>query len=194
MERQKPVEVVFNGSKISVVLGDIVEQEVDAIVNAANNRLAGGGGVDGAIHRAAGWRQLQKALRKIGYCETGDAVVTPGFNLRAKYIIHTVGPIYAAGPVNKEGRKHNERADQLLASCYRRCFEVAASYGVQTIAFPAISTGIYEYPVEKATEIAIGTVKDFILTREGFDEVRFVTYDEYDTLVYEEELARQFRI
>lgn len=193
MERQKPVEVVFNGSKISVTLGDIVDQQVDAVVNAANNGLRGGGGVDGAIHRAAGWVELQQACRKIVHCETGDAVITPGFNLKAKYIIHTVGPVYAAGWVNEQGEKHNERARELLASCYRRSLELAAEHQARSVAFPAISTGVYEYPVEEATDVAIMTVKDFLSSNPGlFDEIRFVMFDDFAFMVGREKIAKHF--
>ncbi|RMF75941.1 MAG: O-acetyl-ADP-ribose deacetylase [Planctomycetota bacterium] len=135
--------------RIEVVRGDITKLDVDAIVNAANERLAGGGGVDGAIHRAAGKEQLQAACRQLGGCPTGDAKITPGFNLPARYIVHTVGPVYSGG---------SRGEPELLASCYRRSLEIARENGVRTLAFPAISTGVYGYPFEAATEIAMRTV------------------------------------
>src|SRR4051794_7487616 len=136
--------------KLETVIGDITGEAVDAIVNAANQALAGGGGVDGAIHRAAGRRELQAACAAIGGCATGDAVATPGFALPAKWVIHTVGPRYRAG-------RHGEAG--LLASCYRRSLAVADELGARSIAFPAISTGIYGYPRAEAAEIAATTLR-----------------------------------
>src|SRR5947209_4638807 len=136
--------------RIDAALGDITAELVDAVVNAANSALAGGAGVDGAIHRAAGWTELQAACREIGGCATGDAVVTPGFQLAARWIIHTVGPRYRGGSAGE--------AD-LLASCYRRSLEVADSVGARSIAFPAISTGLYGYPRDEAAEIAVTTLR-----------------------------------
>ena len=132
-------------SKIEVVQGDITELDVDAIVNAANTSLLGGGGVDGAIHRAAG-PKLEFACRMLHGCKTGQAKITEGFNLSARHIIHTVGPVWRGGD-------HQEEA--LLADCYRNSFALAAQNAVRTIAFPAISTGIYHFPHERATQIAI---------------------------------------
>jgi O-acetyl-ADP-ribose deacetylase (regulator of RNase III) len=158
-------------TKIEILEGDITRLPVDAIVNAANTRLAGGGGVDGAIHRAAGVAQLQAACQKLGGCDTGDAKMTPGFNLPAKHIIHTVGPVYRDG-------KHGE--PELLASCYRRSLELAAENGLKTIAFPAISTGVYGYPFEQATEIALRAAADFLHQHETIGQVTFVFFGEHD--------------
>jgi len=158
-------------SRIRLQQGDITRCKVDAIVNAANERLSGGGGVDGAIHRAAGWDDLQAACRQLGGCKTGDAKITPGFRLPARYIIHTVGPVYRDG-------RHGE-AD-LLASCYRRSLEVAVENGCRTVAFPAISTGVYGYPFEEATEIALRTTADFLRTNQSIENVTFVFFGEAD--------------
>lgn len=135
-------------TRIEVIQADITTLAVDAIVNAANPSLRGGGGVDGAIHRAAGPRLLE-ATREIGGCPTGEARLTPGFDLPAKWVIHTVGPVWQGG---------HAREDELLASCYRESFKLAASVGAMTVAFPAISTGAYGFPLERATHIAIGEV------------------------------------
>src|SRR3990167_7638432 len=178
VEQGRFVETQLEGTKVAVVFGDIVDQEVDVIVNAANERLAGGCGIDGAIHEAAG-PKLPKACRAIGFCETGDAVITPGFNLRARYIIHTVGPMYAAGEVNELGKKHNEEAAKLLASCYKKSLELAIANGARTIAFPAISTGEFEYPADRATDVAMQSVKTFLQENpSAFDEIRFVMFDD----------------
>lgn len=164
-----PVSGVW--ARIEVVEGDITRLPVDAVVNAANSRLAGGGGVDGAIHRAAGPAELQAACRKLGGCDTGDAKITPGFNLPAKHIIHTVGPVYRDG-------QHGE--SELLASCYRRSLEVAVENRLKTVAFPAISTGVYGYPFEQATEIALRAAADFLDQHETIEQVTFVFFGEQD--------------
>jgi O-acetyl-ADP-ribose deacetylase (regulator of RNase III) len=154
---------------IEAVLGDITKQEVDAIVNAANQGLGGGGGVDGAIHRAAGAAPLRAACQLLGGCPTGDAKATPGFNLLAKWIIHAVGPRWRGGDKGE--------AD-LLASCYRRSLVVAADLGARSIAFPAISTGIYGYPASEAAAIAVSTVRTTLASSPlGVDLVRLVAYD-----------------
>jgi len=165
------MSVVNARSRIELLQGDITKLSVDAIVNAANSRLAGGGGVDGAIHRAAGYEQLQAACRKLGGCETGDAKITPGFNLPAKHIIHTVGPVYRDG-------EHGE--PELLASCYRRSLEVGVENACQTVAFPAISTGVYGYPFDEATEIALRTTAEFLRQNESVETVTFVFFGQSD--------------
>lgn len=157
--------------RIELQWGDITRLPVDAIVNAANRRLAGGGGVDGAIHHAAGWEQLQAACRKLGGCDTGDAKITPGFELPAKHVIHTVGPVYRDGA-------HGE--PELLASCYRRSLEVAAENGCKTVAFPAISTGVYGYPFDQATELALQTTAEFLRQNESIERVTFIFFGEAD--------------
>lgn len=155
-------------SRISVIQGDITKQKVDAIVNAANNSLLGGGGVDGAIHRAAGPGLLEEC-RKLGGCKTGDAKITHGYNLLAPWVIHTVGPIWRGG---------NHGEDELLARCYRRCFALAEQYWVRTIAFPAISTGAYGFPMEQAARIAITEVKRFLERNNAIESVLLVCFDE----------------
>lgn len=158
-------------SRIELQQGDITKVRVDAVVNAANRRLAGGGGVDGAIHRAAGWEQLQAACRKLGGCETGNAKITLGFNLPARHIIHTVGPVYRDGASGEP---------ELLASCYRRSLEVAVENDCRTVAFPAISTGVYGYPFEKATELALRTTAAFLAECKLIERVTFVFFSPQD--------------
>lgn len=152
--------------RIEIVQGDITKQEVDAIVNAANTTLLGGGGVDGAIHRAAG-PELLEECKKIGGCPTGEARVTKGYNLPAKYVIHTVGPIWRGG---------NNREDELLANCYRNSLKEAVRLGVKTIAFPSISTGAYRFPIERATRIAMKETVEFLKNDSTIDKVIFVCF------------------
>lgn len=170
---------------IEAVQGDITQQTVDAIVNAANQHLAGGGGVDGAIHRAAGQAKLQAACRAIGTCATGDAVATPGFGLPARWIIHAVGPRWRGG--------HHGEAE-LLASCYRRSLLVAAELGARSIAFPAISTGIYGYPADAAAAVAVDAIHSTLLAMPlPLELVRMVAFDSATYRRYEALLAAKNR-
>jgi len=169
------MEVEVNQSTVSLVEGDTTREDTDAIVNAANSRLAGGGGVDGAIHRSGG-PAIMEECRKIGGCPTGKAVITTGGNLNARYVIHTVGPVYNGG-----GR--NEAA--LLESAYRESLKLASSKGLRSIAFPSISTGAYGYPLAEAANIALKTVIDYLKANTDITLVRFVlfgrqAYDEYE--------------
>jgi len=166
-------------NRIEILLGDITKLNVDAIVNAANTSLLGGGGVDGAIHRAAG-PELLEFNRKLGGCPTGEAKVSPGFNLPAKFIIHTVGPVWNDG-------KNNE--DKLLANCYRNSLKLAVDNKLKTIAFPAISTGIYRFPIERATRIAVTEVKKFLEKYLSIEKVIFVCFDEETYQVYQKILT-----
>ncbi len=161
--------------KITLIQGDITKLKVDAIVNAANRSLLGGGGVDGAIHRAAG-KQLLEECKTLNGCETGDAKITKAYNLPAKYVIHTVGPVWYGGKSNEE---------ELLASCYHRSLELAVENNIHTIAFPNISTGIYRFPKEKAAKIAIKTVQQFLAVDAKIQEVIFVTFDSDNYQIYQ---------
>ncbi|HBE20155.1 MAG TPA: O-acetyl-ADP-ribose deacetylase [Cyanobacteria bacterium UBA11149] len=161
-------------SKIAIVEGDITQQQVDAIVNAANNSLLGGGGVDGAIHRAAGLG-LWEECRRLGGCQTGDAKITRGYNLLADWVIHTVGPIWRGGNFGEDG---------LLASCYRRCLEIATQYEIISIAFPAISTGAYGFPPQRAAKIAVKTVKEFLENNSSVEQVILVCFTHGDYNYY----------
>ena len=163
--------------RIEAVRGDITRQEVDVVVNAANQSLGGGGGVDGAIHRAAGASELHDACAGLGGCPTGDAKATPGFQLPARWIVHAVGPRYRDG-------RHGE--PELLASCYRRALEVADELGARSVAFPAISTGIYGYPAGEAASIAVRTLQS---VDTGVELARLVAFDTATLRLYEERLA-----
>lgn len=153
--------------RFEIIIGDITEMQVDAIVNAANNRLMGGGGVDGAIHQAAGPKMLKECIDLEG-CETGKAKVTGGYNLPAKWVIHTVGPVWRGG---------NSNEDALLASCYRTSLALAVQKGVRTLAFPSISTGIYRFPVDRAAEIALSEIDLFLAQDRTLEKIIMVCFD-----------------
>ena len=165
--------------KIMTILGDITKQNVDAIVNAANTSLLGGGGVDGAIHRAAG-PDLLEECRTLKGCRTGEAKITKGYKLPAKYVIHTPGPVWHGGSKNEP---------QLLASCYRSCLTLAVENGCKTVDFPSISTGVYHFPLEKASVIAINTIADFLKQHTEIEQVRMVCFDEKTKLHYDRAIA-----
>lgn len=166
--------------KFAVIQGDITKQSVDAIVNAANNSLLGGGGVDGAIHRAAG-PELLAECRKLHGCETGQAKITKGYRLPAKWVIHTVGPVWHGGG-NDE--------DRLLASCYANSLSLALQHGAKTIAFPSISTGVYRFPVERAAKIALREIQSFLASHAGLEKVLMVCFDENTFQVYSSTAAQ----
>jgi len=161
-------------NKIEIHKGDITKLSVDAIVNAANTSLLGGGGVDGAIHRAAG-PELLEYNKKLGGCPTGEARISPGFNLPAKHVISTVGPVWNGG---------NRNEDELLANCYRNSLRIAFENNIKTIAFPSISTGVYRFPVERASKIAVKEVKDFLDKNPSIEKVIFVCFDDKTYDVY----------
>jgi O-acetyl-ADP-ribose deacetylase (regulator of RNase III) len=168
--------------RVEIVQGDITKQKVDAIVNAANTSLLGGGGVDGAIHRAAG-PELLEETRKIGGCPTGEARVSKGYRLPARWVVHTVGPVWKGGHMNEEN---------LLASCYKNSLRAAQDLGARNIAFPSISTGAYGFPLEKATEIAMGETKRFLETDQTLTKVVFVCFGEKAYKTYQEVYKRVF--
>lgn len=172
-------EVVFL-KRIKVISGDITKVNVDAIVNAANNTLLGGGGVDGAIHRAAG-PDLLEECRKLNGCETGKAKITKGYKLPAKYVIHTVGPIWRSGDANE---------DELLASCYRNSLQLAVDNKIKTIAFPSISTGAYRFPVKRAAKIAMLEISKFLKENESIEKVFMVCFNKDTMDAYTDALSK----
>lgn len=165
--------------RLQVIQGDITHQYVDAIVNAANCSLLGGGGVDGAIHRAAGPGLLAEC-RTLNGCETGKAKITKGYRLQAKYVIHTPGPVWRGGSRGEE---------ELLRSCYRSCLELASENGCSTVDFPSISTGVYRFPLDKASRIAINTIAEYLSTHPEIERVRMVCFDPNTAGYYKRALA-----
>ncbi|MFQ5964775.1 MAG: O-acetyl-ADP-ribose deacetylase [Candidatus Scalinduaceae bacterium] len=175
------METMIGKTKLNLIQGDITLQETEAIVNAANTSLLGGGGVDGAIHRAGGPKILEECeiiRAKQGGCSTGEAVITSGGNMKAKYVIHTVGPVWSGGKRNEE---------QLLHNAYYNSLKISKERDIKSISFPSISTGVYRFPIDKAARIALNTVKAFV-QEHNFAEVRFVLFSEKDLNVYERAL------
>ena len=172
----------MENTRFLAILGDITkDHNVQAIVNAANTSLLGGGGVDGAIHRAAG-PELLAECRMLNGCKTGQAKITKAYKLPCEYVIHTPGPVWNGGRLHEA---------ELLASCYKSCLEIALDNGIRSIAFPSISTGIYSYPLEEASEIAVGTVKEFVKEHPGsFDVIKWVLFDERTLQAYEDKLVK----
>jgi O-acetyl-ADP-ribose deacetylase (regulator of RNase III) len=167
--------------RLEIIIGDITKQKVDAIVNAANQTLLGGGGVDGAIHRAAG-TELLRECRTLGGCHTGEAKITGGYNLPAKYVIHTVGPVWHGG---------DRREDELLAMCYRNSLSLAEKHGVKTIAFPSISTGAYMFPVDRASAIAIREIAAFLKKNKTIQKVVVVCFGQEVYAAYQDALKKE---
>jgi O-acetyl-ADP-ribose deacetylase (regulator of RNase III) len=170
-------ELWVNSSVIQLVQGDITREETDAIVNAANKQLSPGGGVSGAIHKAAG-PGLWEEAKKIGGCDTGEATITYGHNLKAKYVIHTVGPVYSGSPEDSK----------LLRSCFIEALILASTHDVKTISFPAISMGIFGYPVSEAADVSLRAVRDYLLEHPEIQTVRFVLFSENDLALFRKTL------
>ena len=166
-------------SRIEIVLGDITRSDADAIANAANTSLLGGGGVDGAIHRAAG-PELLAECRTLHGCETGKAKITKGYRLKAKYVLHTPGPVWSGG---------NRGEAEKLAGCYRSCLELASAHGCRTVDFPSISTGVYGYPVAKAAAVALTAISSYLEEHPEIERVRMVCFDERTKAAYDDALA-----
>jgi O-acetyl-ADP-ribose deacetylase (regulator of RNase III) len=176
------ISITVNKTKLSLTVGDITKQKTDAIVNAANSSLMGGGGVDGAIHRAGGPKILEECMKireKQGECDTGEAVITTGGNLPVKYVIHTVGPIWEGG---------NRREPELLANCYKNSLKLAVENGIKTISFPSISTGAYGYPMDQAANVALKAVIDFLKKDDSLEDVIFVLFSDMIYKSYESSL------
>lgn len=166
-------------NRLEIFKGDITKLEIDAIVNAANSSLLGGGGVDGAIHRAAG-PELLAACRLLNGCKTGEAKITPGFKLPAKWVIHTVGPVWMGG---------NRNEDILLKSCYKNSLALAVQHNITTIAFPAISTGVYDFPIGRAARIAVETMQEFLAANPQIEKVIAVCFDDTNLNAYQKLLT-----
>jgi O-acetyl-ADP-ribose deacetylase len=174
--------IIVNKTELTLMVGDITKQKTDAIVNAANSSLMGGGGVDGAIHRAGGPKILEECMKireKQGGCDTGEAVITTGGNLPAKYVIHTVGPIWGGG---------NRKEPELLANCYKNSLKLAVENDIKTISFPSISTGAYGYPIDQAATVALKAIIDFLKKDDSIDEVVFTLFNDTTYKSYENAL------
>ena len=172
------INITINKTKLELWHGDITKQKVDAIVNAANSRLSGGGGVDGAIHMSGG-PAIMEECNKLNGCPTGNAVITTAGNLSAKYVIHAVGPVYRGG---------NYGEPELLKSAYRNSLKIADEHGVKSIAFPSISTGVYGYPIKIASRLALSTVNDYVKEQKGIERIVFVLFSAQDFETYKDSL------